>query len=80
MKECNAKAVGNEPASAVETLRQSPAERQYPAYIGLDVHKETIAVAVARAGREAPVSRHIVIHKCCWTQRRAYDTNVLLKR
>jgi transposase len=57
MKECNAKAVGNESASVVETLRQSPAERQYPAYFGLDVHKETIAVAVARAGREAPVSR-----------------------
>ena len=28
----------------------------YPAYIGLDVHKETIAVAVARAGRDAPES------------------------
>jgi len=26
----------------------------YPAYVGLDVHKETIAVSVARAGREAP--------------------------
>ena len=47
MKECNAKAVGNEPASALETLRQSPADCQYPAYIGLDVHKETIVVAVA---------------------------------
>ena len=27
----------------------------YPAYVGLDVHKETIAVSVARAGREAPI-------------------------
>ena len=27
----------------------------YPAYVGLDVHKETIAVSVARAGREAPM-------------------------
>ena len=26
----------------------------YPAYIGLDVHKETIAVSVARDGREDP--------------------------
>lgn len=26
----------------------------YPAYVGLDVHKETIAVSVAYAGREAP--------------------------
>jgi transposase len=57
MKECNAKAVGNESASAVRTLRKLPTERQYPAYIGLDVHKESIAVAVARAGREAAVSR-----------------------
>jgi transposase len=57
MKECNAKAAGNEPASALETLRQRAADCQYSAYIGLDVHKETIAVAVARAGREAPVSR-----------------------
>lgn len=57
MKECNAKVVGNEPALAVETMRQCRADGQYPAYIGLDVHKESIAVAVARAGREAPVSR-----------------------
>ena len=49
MKECNAKAVGNESASAVKTLSQSPADRQYPAFIGLDVHKETIAVAVDAA-------------------------------
>ncbi len=26
----------------------------YPAYIGLDVHKETIAVSVACEGREDP--------------------------
>jgi transposase len=57
MKECNAKAVGNEPAPALETIRQCRADCQYPAYIGLDVHKESIAVAVARACREAPVSR-----------------------
>lgn len=57
MKECNAKVVGNEPALAVETMRQCRADGQYPAYIGLDVHKESIAVAVARAGREVPVSR-----------------------
>ncbi len=57
MKEFNAKAVGNESASALETIWQSHVDCQYPAYIGLDVHKETIAVAVARAGREAPVSR-----------------------
>lgn len=35
----------------------------YPAYIGLDVHKETIAVAVARAGRDAPEFRAEVANK-----------------
>ncbi len=29
----------------------------YSAYVGLDVHKETIAVAVAVPGREEPVYR-----------------------
>jgi len=29
----------------------------YPAYVGLDVPQETIAVAVAKTGREAPVFR-----------------------
>jgi hypothetical protein len=47
MKECNAKAVRNESAAALETTRQFPTDRQYPAFIGLDVHKESIAVAVA---------------------------------
>lgn len=28
----------------------------YAAYVGLDVHKDTIAIGVARAGREAPQS------------------------
>jgi len=32
--------------------REEPAE--YPAYVGLDVHKDTIAVAVAESGRSAP--------------------------
>ena len=57
MKEFNAEAVVIESASAVEAVLEVQAERQYPAYIGLDVHKETIAVAVARAGRAAPESR-----------------------
>ena len=30
---------------------------EYKAYVGLDVHKETIAVAVALPGREEPVYR-----------------------
>lgn len=39
----------------VEAL--SDVEKRYGAYIGLDVHKETIAVAVALPGREAAVYR-----------------------
>ena len=57
MKEFNAKEVRIETASALETVKPARADRKYPAYIGLDVHKETIAVAVAQAGREAPASR-----------------------
>ncbi len=34
----------------------------YPAYVGLDVHKETIAVAVARAGRAIPTSWGEIAH------------------
>ena len=30
---------------------------EYNAFVGLDVHKETIAVAVALPGREEPVYR-----------------------
>ena len=37
------------------SMGQTEAAVSYPAYVGLDVHKETIAVAVAGAGRAAPV-------------------------
>ena len=63
MKEFNAEAVRIETASALETVRPAQAEGRYPAYIGLDVHKETIAVAVAQAGREAPESRGEIANK-----------------
>lgn len=59
MKESNAKQVRVETVSALGTVMEAR-ERTvsgYPAYIGLDVHKETIVVAVASAGRGAPVSR-----------------------
>ena len=36
---------------------QAEAVNQYPAYIGLDVHKENIVMAVACAGRSTPESR-----------------------
>jgi hypothetical protein len=63
MKESIAEEVRIETATALATVLQAQAqaeaqaERQYPAYLGLDVHKETIAVAVARSGRKAPESR-----------------------
>ena len=63
MKEFNAKEVWIETASALETVKPARADRKYPAYIGLDVHKETIAVAVAQAGREAPESRGEIANK-----------------
>ncbi|MCP4287549.1 MAG: hypothetical protein GY792_24435, partial [Gammaproteobacteria bacterium] len=40
----------------MESIGQKRTIGSYPAYIGLDVHKETIAIAVARAGRDAPES------------------------
>ncbi len=56
MKQFNAEQIQIETASALGTVMQAEAMHQYPAYIGLDVHKENIVVAVARAGRSAPES------------------------
>ena len=36
---------------------------EYPAYVGLDVHKETIVVAIARAGRGKPESLGTIANK-----------------
>jgi transposase len=63
MKEFTAEAVRIETASALEAVWQAQLDRKYPVYIGLDVHKESIAVAVARAGREAPESRGEIANK-----------------
>jgi transposase len=63
MKKFNAEAVGIETASVRQTVLQAWAERRYPAYIGLDVHKETIAVAIAQAGRAAPESRGEIVNR-----------------
>ena len=51
MKEFNAEEIRIETASALQTVRSALANRERPAYIGLDVHKETIAVVLAGAGR-----------------------------
>ena len=63
MKEFNAEAVRIETASALETVRLAQAVGRYPAYIGLDVHKETIAVAVARAAGMLRRSREEIANK-----------------
>jgi transposase len=54
MQEFNAEEVRFETVTAIGAVRQAQTFIRYPAYIGLDVHKETIVVAVARAGREDP--------------------------
>ncbi len=63
MKEFNAQAIGLETASALETVRQFRAVRDYPAYIGLDVHKETIVIGVAELGRGEPMDRGEIANK-----------------
>jgi transposase len=63
MKEFTAEEVRVETASALETVRRAQAFVRYPAYIGLDVHKETIVVAVARVGRDAPESREEIANR-----------------
>lgn len=58
MKEFTSNEVKVETSAAPAVVLAGQAEsRTYVAYIGLDVHKETIAVAVARAGRSVPESR-----------------------
>lgn len=63
MKEFNAEEVRFETVTAIGAIRQAENLIRYPAYIGLDVHKETIAVAVARAGREEPEFRGEIANK-----------------
>jgi transposase len=57
MKEFSVKESDCESLTALYSLRQAGGWDGYPAYIGLDVHKETIAVSVARSGRAAAESR-----------------------
>jgi transposase len=60
MKEFTEKTLENlaQPVSAYAGVKRSveQASSLFGAYIGLDVHKETIAVAVAESGREGPQS------------------------
>jgi len=58
MKDINA---GNRESE--NTVEWEKAHEEYPAYVGLDVHKETIVVAVARAGRGAPEIRRKIANR-----------------
>jgi len=63
MKQFNAEEIHIETAAAPGVVHRALIPGSYPAYIGLDVHKETIVYAVARAGREAPESRGEIANK-----------------
>ena len=63
MKEFNAERVAIETAGAHGVIKQAKTPRTHPAYIGLDVHKETITVAIARSGREAAESSGEIANK-----------------
>jgi len=59
MKNCNAKRIKNEAKSSTKAEESV----SYPAFIGLDTHSQTIAVAVARSGREEPEFRREIANK-----------------
>jgi transposase len=63
MQEFSAEEVRFESVTAIGAIRQSAAYYRFPAYIGLDVHKETIAVAVAGASRLDPEFRGEIANK-----------------
>ncbi len=54
MKEFNAKSIRVETASALSVVQDDWQSDVYSLYVGLDVHKETIAIAVAQPGRGEP--------------------------
>ncbi|MDJ0861504.1 MAG: IS110 family transposase [Gammaproteobacteria bacterium] len=57
MKEFNPEQHQVETASTLATVSNAGRVEGHAAYVGLDVHKETIAVAVAEPGRAEPVYR-----------------------
>jgi transposase len=67
MKEFNPEQDRIETASALEIVREAGvstvALERYAAYVGLDVHKESIVVAVAEPGREEPMYRGEITNK-----------------
>jgi len=63
MKQSTVKSVIIENASALDTVRRQQKEgNHYPAYIGMDVHKDTITYAVALPGRASSAYRGEIAH------------------
>ena len=63
MKQFNAKQAQVETVSALQRVQAAGKQENYVAYVGLDVHKETIVVALAHPGREEPVYWGEIAHK-----------------
>jgi transposase len=63
MSKCNPEQHHIETASALERIVNAGQQERHAAYVGLDVHKETIAVAVAEPGRAEPVYRGEIANK-----------------
>ena len=84
MKEFNPEQHQIETASALEVVRSAGQAELYAAYVGMDVHKETIAVAVAEPGRGEPVyhgeiaNKPKTIDKLLAKLSAAYDGGLLL--
>lgn len=84
MQEFNAATHRIETASALDTVLGVGQEKAHAAYVGLDVHKETIAVAVAEPGREEPIYRGEIanapkkVEKLIAKLSEAYDGGLLL--
>ena len=84
MPEFNAATHRIETASALDTVLGVGQEKAHAAYVGLDVHKETIAVAVAVPGREEPIYRGEIanapkkVEKLIAKLSEAYDGGLLL--
>jgi transposase len=63
MKEFNPEQQQIETASALGVVLNAGKVEVYAAYVGMDVHKETIAVAVAEPGRNEPMYRGEIANK-----------------